>query len=583
MSKIIKKKLKRSLPWLTIITLVSSLAVGLSFNLDFQKLVKTTVQEGGLNLPLNQAQADLATTSVTVQNAPPEITNGPAEDPVSTSTSPINLGDQIGFRATGNDPENNNYYLIVCTTNDVTPGPLGVAPSCGGVQLCVSDLTGDTVEAVCYHTVTDPPAESRDWYGFICDNHASEADCSPANQGSGDSGSPFFINHAPLFDDVNTTVDSQAPGGTFTVVASTTDYDIQGGNDEQHLYVCLTNSWATSTGCAIELCHGTSTAPVDPSCSFSTTTVAVDDTYNYYAFVMDWHNMPSAGNPQTGTYTVINVAPFVTNIILNNSINIQPNLKYAPEYEASSTFQVSDYNSCLDIVSATGTIYWESATNGFNCTADDDDCYQILSTSCAYVSGTCADATDATADYTCTTTIAFHAQPTDALSNQAVTAWFGAASAADELLHSTTSVSSAGVDVATNSGLDVQEPEIAYGAIKGAQNSQDQNGTTTVENYGNSPINVDVSGVNMLRDGGGGTLDVFNQVYGLDPFTYPLASYYLYSTTTQEVDITAPKPVTGATDVEDDIYWGIGIPGGTPSGDYYGSNTIAVRLDGSGW
>ncbi len=582
MGKIIKKQIKRSIPWLTMLCLISALVSGLVFNFNF---IFDWSQSDNLSLKLNmpEAMADTATTTVTVLNAPPVITDGPVENPISSSTSPINEGNAMSFLATADDPEDDDYYLIVCTTDSVTASTTGGPPTCGATQLCVSASTADSVEATCTYNDVYLTSESQAWFAFVCDDHASEGICSPSgDQGAGDSGSPFYINHKPDFSEVTTTVNNQPPGGTFTITASTTDNDTVGGADLQHIAVCLTNSWATSTGCAFPLCTGTTTAPTDPFCSFATTTPARDGIWTYWAFVMDGHLLAAtSSNPQTNTYTVTNVAPTVTNITLQNGNDIQLELKGVAEVQASTTFQVTDNNGCPDIVYATGTMYWATSTLDRDCATDDDNCYQMASTSCEIIAGSCTDWADASANYTCSTTIAFHAQPTDPSSNEPTTVWWGGAAAWDEAT-SSASTATTGVDVLTNTALEVTEPEIPYGSVASNDDTGAVNATTTVENYGNSPIDAQIDGIDMWRSGGG-DIEVYYQKYGLNPFTYPSATYTLTSTTTPAIDIVAPKPTTSTLDVEDEVYWGIGIPVGKLSGEYYGTNTIAVIIDSDGW
>ena len=101
MAKKIKKHIKRSMPLFVIISLIAStLAIVLVFNFDFN-LSKSNLS---LEKPEAQAQNDTATTSVMVKNAPPTFSVGAAENPVSSSTSPVNLWGSIGFTAEANDP-----------------------------------------------------------------------------------------------------------------------------------------------------------------------------------------------------------------------------------------------------------------------------------------------------------------------------------------------------------------------------------------------------------------------------------------------------------------------------------------------
>src|SRR3989339_1663694 len=117
MSKIIKHHIKRSLPLFIIFCLlISSSVFGLVFNFDFSGLYRSN--NNAAFYPEAQA-AGSATTSVEVLNAPPAyVVNGePKEVPASTSTSPVNVGDALGFAATASDPESNQYRLLICSGN----------------------------------------------------------------------------------------------------------------------------------------------------------------------------------------------------------------------------------------------------------------------------------------------------------------------------------------------------------------------------------------------------------------------------------------------------------------------------------
>ena len=116
MCKKIKKQIKRSMPLFLIFSLIiSSAVVGLVFNFDFN-IYQLDDKNFGFTVDIPKVQADTATTSVTVRNAPPAFTAGPVENPSSTSTTPVNFGGWISFNATASDDEGNGYYLAICGT-----------------------------------------------------------------------------------------------------------------------------------------------------------------------------------------------------------------------------------------------------------------------------------------------------------------------------------------------------------------------------------------------------------------------------------------------------------------------------------
>ncbi len=599
MSQKIKKQIRKSMPVFMIFSLLVSTSVaGLVFNLDF-KIIKTINERIALEIGLPEVQADTASTTVTVKNAAPIISGNVAEVPVHASNTPVNVGDQAVWQALANDPESNDYFLLVCETEGATASTsAGSVPSCdgGGTEtFCVSGSTVSGAQSTCTDAALEDPtpsAETDVWYAYVCDNHPIESQCSLVNQGSGDSGSPIYINHAPGFTAVITSDDNKDPGGTFTVTASTTDTDSEDQSDEVYLSVCATNSWATSTGCAgATWCTGTSTVD-DVSCSFATTTPARDGIYTYYAFVKDWHEMPAVDNSRNTTYTVNNVAPTVSNVAINGGVLISVNMKGDVAYIASSSADLSDDNGCLDITDsttpATSSIFISSSTiavGGLNCAADDNNCYQIADTACAYVPLSCSGGSYTTASYVCTTTISHYAIPTDIMAaNPFVDEnWLAGMTAIDDDGLKGSAVSGGGVELESLEALAVTETEIPYGSIRGGQDSGAVNATTTVINYGNIPMDTIVEGTDMDKSDLTDIIFVTNQEFDLVNFSYVFnGNHTLSSTTPETLDTVTAKP-TNTSDVSDQIFWGIGIPGGTTSGDYAGTNTFMATLDASDW
>lgn len=604
MSKKIKKQIEKSIPFFVIISLIASTtAMGLFFNLDYNIYNLINKKDENAVLPVPKANADTASTTVEVKNAPPAFTVQPAEVPVSTSTSPVNLGDTLTITAIATDGEPNEYYLIICSSDSIDIDEVGgLNHSCGDVTYGSSTLTTSGQNATTTFTVIDPAddpgTEIDEWYAFVCDNHATQADCSLSSQGaspgSGDSSSPFYINHAPLFTAVNTTSDNKDPGNAgdpFVVTATTTDSDIMGGEDIIELYVCSTDDWTVSSGCTnVQLCYGTSTSP-NVSCSFATGTPAVDGNYPYYAYVKDWHDFASAGNSQTNDYNINNVAPTVSNVVINGGEDILLNMRGMDEYVATtSSASISDNNGCQDIENggyATGTIYWSDATGEHNCAQDDDDCYPIANTFCTITPGSCTGSSDSNLTYTCSTTIAFHAIPTDNATGSPYwdTNWLSGISVFDDDGTYGTATSVAGVDVVTLTALDVTEAAIPYGAIKGGQNSGDYNATTTIVNYGNSPLNAGIDVNDMDKDDPPiNLIEAENQQFATSTFIYGAGTWSVEeASSTLPVDIDVVRPTYAQTDVSDQIYWGIAIPSGKPSGTYTGLNTFTAILDSNDW
>lgn len=584
----IKKQIERSLTLFLIFSLIiSSTVVGAVFNLDFTRVddeIKVS-----LFAPQVEAQ-DTASTTVEVQNAAPVFRVGdePAEVPISTSTAPINIGDSISFVAIADDPEANNYFLIVCTSAGATAAN-GSFPTCSGGAgdtLCLSASTTDATQATCLDaSLATTPAESLSWFAYACDDHATQADCSLLSQGNGadPDASPLFVNHAPTLDAVSTTDDNLAPGSWFEYTATSTDTDVAGSDDEVTLHICATNSYSTSTGCAAsqELCTVTAVSVGSEAvltCTWQDTIPTVDQAYQYWAFIKDWHDMPATvGQATNNNYTVINVAPVPSAIVLNGAAPVTLNLKGAPDTEVVITATLTDNNGGADVVSATSSAFWSSATDSLNCTANDNDCYQIGAGNCQLFSVVAA-----TVNMQCTTTLRFFAVPTTAgaTNPHAGTDWLGGVTVYDEAL-SSQAISAAGVEMNQTIGLAVEELFIPYDTIKGGENSGTYNATTTIVNYGNAPIDNEVSGTNMDHTVQAVNIPVANQKYGLVAGDYTAILTGVLSAVDTGVDVIIDRPMS-VVDVEDEIYWGINIPGGTISGNYVGTNTFTGAVDPDG-
>ena len=345
------------------------------------------------------------------------------------------------------------------------------------------------------------------------------------------------------------------------------------------MHVCTTNAWTLGVGCDVgTFCTATATDVI--SCEWTDAAPTPDADYDYWVFVSDHHTMAADNNSQTSNYTINNVAPVVNGVYLvpNDATNISLNLRGAAAVNiyASST-NVVDQNGCLDLVGATSTVYWENVTGSYGCAADDTDCYEIGAVSCTITD--CGGAGDAKATITCDTDLEFIARPTGPSSDVSGTTWFAALHVYDNNGATTTGVTPSGTNVLTNTALDVTQDTIAYGSLKSNENSGTSTASTTIENYGNSPLNVDISGTDMVK--GGDSIPIENQEYSLtENFNYGAGTSA--SSTATEVDlITTVRPTTLAGN-NDYLYWGIAIPA-VPSGEYKGDNTFAVNLDETGW
>jgi hypothetical protein len=588
MSKFLKKKIERTLPVIVIFCMVNLLTLGFSFNLNFNF---ATPAQNGFVRGASTAEASTAITSVMVKNAPPVFTAGPSENPVSTAATPINVGGSIGFQTTASDGEDDSYYLLVCSGNKATSTNDGLAPTCvNSTKFCVSGLASSTVANSCtYNNITDPGLETQIWYSFVCDDHPGNSQCSVSSQGAGNSGSPFYVNHAPRLNHLYTSSDNKNPGAAVTITASTTDYDHANGYNVQNLYVCSTNSWSVSGGCAAaEICHGSSTTPLiassSVSCNYTIPIPSNHTSFSYYGFIKDQFQMPAAfGQGSASSYNVNNVAPVVSNVTLNKGNNVVLNIKGAPQVTVYSTStSVTDNNGCTDLSSATSTVYLNTVSGGSDCAANDSNCYKVATSHCGIYN--CSGASSVSATVKCSTTLAFFAMPTDASAPASTTnSWFSKITVADSQASkgSNTYNTLNGVEVISSAALNLVEAAIPYGQVQAGTDTGSTNAVTTVVNYGNTPIDTSVYGTDMAQTApvGAHIIKITNQKHSKNTFTFGSGgTITATSTNADTVTVGIPRP-TDQTDLTHYIYWGINVPFGEPSATFTGVNTFTVVLN----
>jgi hypothetical protein len=519
-------------------------------------------------------------------NAAPAFSVSPTDNG-SAVTSPTNYNSNVSFNATAGDSEGDSYYLAICKSDAILPGS-DSAPVCTGGDWCISGETVSTAEASCDYNATSS-SESLDWYAFVCDKQPGFgiAKCSASSQGSGsaDDNSPFAVNHPPDFTSVVTTVNNINPGGTTTITAYVTDNDIAGSADTMDMFVCTQNNAVAGVGCAgfgnVELCSELATSSPNAMCDYSTTTPATAGDWTYYTFVFDSHNLAAIDNSRSATYTINDTVPVLGGIVFNNGNDITLNIKGAADTSVSLVnTSVVDLNGCNSIVSAVGAIYMSNATNGYNCSADDNDCYQVTVGNC--VQSECDSPTDITATYTCTADMKYFAVPTDDSTGNPNESygWMSYLRVYDGANYSDPATSSK-VELMTGSGIEVVENEISFGFWNVGDNTGNTNSTSTIVNISNSPIDSNISGTNMIGSPSG-SISVDKIKWSLSGFNYVFDGTPL-SGAGIKVEILSPRATTTMSDVEDEIYWGIGIPLDADSSAYAGVNTFSVVLDIDDW
>ncbi|MCB9790776.1 hypothetical protein H6764_02015, partial [Candidatus Nomurabacteria bacterium] len=399
------------------------------------KIVVICVLSSGIAVLVSQApslitrvNADNVGSSVTVSNAAPAITVSPAESTESTTTSPTNAGSDVTFTATADDPNNDAYYLILCSTDAVTAGGgTGDAPACnGGTEWCVSTSTTDGTQATCAYTTQNGDSETNNWYGFVCD----ATSCAASDQGSGNSGSPFYVNHRPSFSAVGDD-DPANPGDNVTVSATASDSDTTGSSDTVKLIVCDTSGFSGGACTSSELCSSSLTAS-DPQCSFAISTPTADNTYSYYPFIIDSHSFASSDAAQGSAvnYTVSNVAPSLSSTTINGASDITLTEGTTTSVVVSAT--VTDNNGCSDLSTVVAEIYRSGIGQASCSVTDEDNCYTGISCSINTGANDCTGASDSSAQYDCTFSVEYYADSTTAGTEYPTEDWSAYVTATDD-------------------------------------------------------------------------------------------------------------------------------------------------------
>lgn len=591
---------------LLIFGLAGILSSALFFNIDF------SAEKG-----LPEAKADIATTSVTVLNTPPAWTVDAQESPESSIANPTNVGTINGWTATATDANNEPYYLLICATSSApTPNP-GAPPTCAGGsgwQWAVSPLTTSGSEAYATRTAQAADAEANNWWAFICDHNNEDPRCnSQSRQGSGNTASPFVVNHRPNF---TAFIDDspKGPGQTVTWYATSLDPDTYGGQDMVKLFVCLENDF-TGTACGAGGTYCSSTFQTsNPSCSFNLESVKQDKDYTAYGFVVDEHYFAASGGSQgtDSVLTVSNVAPLVASSSINLLDTDEIGFLTLTVPEGSTTgfkvkFTVTDYNSCQnasagnEIAAALINVY-RSGIGMANCQADNhynaNNCYPEAyagwGSSCSQDVGTCSGPTDPTADWTCTFPLWYHADPTTGTTSAPYynQNWLASVWAVDD-----NNATSTLTEAQTGNELDLflayglNTATINYGSLEAGQQNDPLDRDSIMKAIGNVGLNENLFGTAMCLIsqwpvcGGGATstIPVNEQRYASS--SVPYANGIPLSGTPTLFEIKNPKTTVTNNPATSTTKWGIRIPAAiTVAGEYIGENTIiGVTSSGNDW
>ncbi len=277
--------------------------------------------------------------------------------------------------------------------------------------------------------------------------------------------------------------------------------------------------------------------------------------YYYEIFAFDTHGNYSLGTVPPGSPVTPSSGgvPVVSNVVMNggSAITLVPNSTQSVSVTASTT----DSAGPADILYATSTIYRSGV--GANCAASSLDCYTLASSSCAF--------SGSSSTVTCTANIAYIAQPTDT-STYAGQSWMAAVTVAGGGGQGNAATAS-GVTLNTLLALNVTTSSVNYGLV--AANGASGNQTTTIQNVGNAPISLALSGTSPALSGNPSiTIPVTAEQYSTTTFAWGAAAQLGISTSTVPgFSLSAPTSTTST--VQGNIYWAIGgfiAPTGTYTG-----------------
>lgn len=527
-------------------------------------------------LPFKQIFAETIATSVIVGNSAPAFTVQPFETVASTTAIPTNVGSTVTFQATGTDGNNENYYLAICKTNAISANNNAV-PTCTGGNWCISGSTTSGSPATCGYGTLQSDIESNNWYAFVCD-YSSNSVCSAMANGSGDSGSPFEVNHAPSFGTISN-VATLSPGSTQTWSTAVGVSDTDTG-DLTRLVVCKTAGVSAAGACTGGTWCISTGAANNPSCSIGISIPTLDIGYSAFVYVFDNHNFASSGSKQNtvSNYTVNNVSPVVSAITLNSGSDISLSEGATTPITLNAT--ITDNNSCLDITTVVSSLYrsgvgYSACDTGGE--ANSNNCYPVIS--CTVGSNTCDGFTDASASYTCTAYAKYYADPTDTNTTYSGQNWVDSFKASDEALND---VQTIGSGVAMNSllAMDIGS-SLTFGNLSAGQTQTPLTSITTIIATGNVGLDETLEGTDM-SDGSSHTITVGNQRYALAAST-AYGSGVSLTTSAVESELNCKKTTADIGETKP-TYWGISIPIGTVAGTYSGTNTIiAVKGESAQW
>jgi hypothetical protein len=251
--------------------------------------------------------------------------------------------------------------------------------------------------------------------------------------------------------------------------------------------------------------------------------------------------------------------PNVTSLTLNGLSDIT--LIAGATTTITATGTASDLNGYADLIRATTTIFRSGV--GDTCTANNNNCYIAGPNACSFTN--CAGTT---CDIECSVDMYYHADPTD-IGTYAGETW-RATLVVEDGSGATASGTAPSIDLITLRAIAINNT-INYGALAVNSDTGAYNASTTVENIGNTTIDLDLEGTD-LTDGGSSAIPVSGQKFATSTFTYSACTVCgTLDTTPVSVNFNLTKPSTTTPAVVEEIYWGIAVPFGVAGAPHQGS------------
>lgn len=271
--------------------------------------------------------------------------------------------------------------------------------------------------------------------------------------------------------------------------------------------------------------------------------------------------------------TVGNAAPSVSAVSVNAGSPITVTNNTTTPININYT--VTDQNGCGDVfysgnatttlyrTGVSSTCYTTFATSGLNC-------YVTIATT----TNNCPSATSSntSANATITLQVYYFAQPTDGSSTFSAEFW-NATVIARDAANSTSGANGSNVELNTLTAISVTTSSINYGAVPAGTNTGATNQFATTTNAGNSSTTLRLYASSTLASGAN-SIATSSQGYSTSSFTYPGTSTALTASAVTVAGFSLVPATSTNGNPNRLTYWGLNVPGGTPSGTYVGTTVF---------